>query len=180
MDWLSILCDLILPVLGLVLTVLVVPWLRETRAWKYVQLAVRAAEQLFGGGTGPEKYEYVQGLLASKFRLSDDEAQRLIEAAVRELEQVHTALTDGGDQPENGGAAREVVLVGLLSLLGTLVGSLAGILTANKMTNFRLEQLEKKVEKHNNVIERMAVAENAIQSAHHRLDELAERLDRDE
>ena len=74
----------------------------------------------------------------------------------------------------------EVVLVGLLSLLGTLVGSLAGILTANKMTNFRLEQLEKKVEKHNNVIERMAVAENAIQSAHHRLDELAERLDRDE
>lgn len=107
MDWLSILCDLILPVLGLVLTVLVVPWLRETRAWKYVQLAVRAAEQLFGGGTGPEKYEYVQGLLASKFRLSDDEAQRLIEAAVRELEQVHTALTDGGDQPENGGAAHE-------------------------------------------------------------------------
>ena len=74
----------------------------------------------------------------------------------------------------------EVVLVGLLSLLGTLVGSLAGILTANKMTNFRLEQLEKKVEKHNNVIERMAVAENAIQSAHHRLDELAERVDRDE
>ena len=89
MDWLSILCDLILPVLGLVLTVLVVPWLRETRAWKYVQLAVRAAEQLFGGGTGPEKYEYVQGLLASKFRLSDDEAQRLIEAAVRELESAH-------------------------------------------------------------------------------------------
>ena len=74
----------------------------------------------------------------------------------------------------------EVVLVGLLSLLGTLVGSLAGILTANKMTNFRLEQLEKKVEKHNNVVERMAVAENAIKSAHHRLDELVERLDRDE
>lgn len=74
----------------------------------------------------------------------------------------------------------EVVLVGLLSLLGTLVGSLAGILTANKMTNFRLEQLEKKVEKHNNVIERMAVAENAIQSAHRRLDALAERIDRDE
>ena len=74
----------------------------------------------------------------------------------------------------------EVVLVGLLSLLGTLVGSLAGILTANKMTNFRLEQLEKKVEKHNNVVERMAVAENAIKSARHRLDELAERVDRDE
>lgn len=71
-------------------------------------------------------------------------------------------------------------MVGLLSLVGTLVGSLAGILAANKMTNFRLEQLEKRVEKHNNVVERMAVAENAIQAAHHRLDELVERLDRNE
>ncbi len=88
MNWLSIVCDLILPVLGLVLTVLVVPWLRETRAWKYVQIAVKAAEQLFGGGTGPEKYDYVRKLLTAKFKLSDAEAQRLIEAAVRELDQV--------------------------------------------------------------------------------------------
>lgn len=49
----------------------------------------------------------------------------------------------------------EVVLVAILSLLGTLIGSLAGILTANKLTNYRIEQLEKKVEKHNNVIERV-------------------------
>lgn len=49
----------------------------------------------------------------------------------------------------------EVVLVALLSLLGTLIGSLAGILTANKLTNYRIEQLEKKVEKHNNVLERV-------------------------
>ena len=107
MDWINIISNVIIPILGIIITAIVIPWLRETRSWKYVQLAVRAAEQLFGGGTGPEKYEYVQGLLASKFRLSDDEAQRLIEAAVRELEQVHTALTDGGDQPENGGAAHE-------------------------------------------------------------------------
>ena len=33
------------------------------------------------------------------------------------------------------------------SLIGTLVGSLAGILIANKLTNFRLEQLEKKIDK---------------------------------
>lgn len=49
----------------------------------------------------------------------------------------------------------EVVIVAILSLLGTLVGSLAGILTANKLTNYRIEQLEKKVEKHNSVIERV-------------------------
>lgn len=49
----------------------------------------------------------------------------------------------------------EAVIVAILSLLGTLVGSLAGILTANKLTNYRIEQLEKKVEKHNSVIERV-------------------------
>ena len=49
----------------------------------------------------------------------------------------------------------EAVIVAVLSLLGTLVGSLAGILTANKLTNYRIAQLEKKVEKHNSVIERV-------------------------
>ncbi len=49
----------------------------------------------------------------------------------------------------------EVVIVAFISLLGTLFGSLAGILTANKLTNYRIEQLERKVEKHNNVIERV-------------------------
>ena len=49
----------------------------------------------------------------------------------------------------------EAVIVAILSLFGTLVGSLAGILTANKLTNYRIEQLEKKVEKHNSVIERV-------------------------
>lgn len=49
----------------------------------------------------------------------------------------------------------ETIVVALLSLLGTLIGTLAGILTANKLTNYRIEQLEKKVEKHNSVIERV-------------------------
>ena len=49
----------------------------------------------------------------------------------------------------------DVVIVAILSLIGTLIGSLGGILTANKLTNYRIEQLEKKVEKHNNVIERV-------------------------
>lgn len=49
----------------------------------------------------------------------------------------------------------EVVVVGILSLIGTLIGTLGGILAANKLTNYRIEQLEKKVEKHNSVIERV-------------------------
>ena len=48
----------------------------------------------------------------------------------------------------------EVAIVAILSLLGTLIGSLARILTANKLTNYRIAELEKKVEKHNRVIER--------------------------
>lgn len=49
----------------------------------------------------------------------------------------------------------ETLIVAILSLIGTLLGTLGGILAANKLTNFRIEQLEKKVEKHNNVIERV-------------------------
>jgi len=49
----------------------------------------------------------------------------------------------------------ETVIVGLLALLGTLIGTFGGIITANKLTNYRIEQLEKKVEKHNQVIERV-------------------------
>ena len=49
----------------------------------------------------------------------------------------------------------ESIIVPLLSLLGTILGTFGGILTASKLTNYRIEQLEKKVEKHNHVIERV-------------------------
>lgn len=49
----------------------------------------------------------------------------------------------------------DAVIVGLLALIGTLGGTFGGILTANKLTNYRIEQLENKVEKHNKVIERV-------------------------
>ena len=73
----------------------------------------------------------------------------------------------------------ETMIVALLSLVGTLAGSLGGILTANKLTNYRIQQLEEKVEKHNKVIERVfnlekheAVMEEAIKVANHRIDDL--------
>lgn len=69
------------------------------------------------------------------------------------------------------------IVVAICSLVGTLVGSLAGIMTANRLTNYRIEQLEEKVKKHNNLVERMAVVEQSAKSAHHRLDELIERED---
>ena len=42
----------------------------------------------------------------------------------------------------------------LINALVTLAGVFGGIITANKLTNYRIEQLEKRVEKHNNTIER--------------------------
>lgn len=48
----------------------------------------------------------------------------------------------------------DVVFVALISLIGTIVGTFGGILTSSKLTNYRIEQLEKKVEKHNGVVER--------------------------
>ena len=61
------------------------------------------------------------------------------------------------------------IVVAICSLVGTLVGSLAGIMTANRLTNYRIEQLEEKVKKHNNLVERMAVVEQSAKSAHHLL-----------
>ncbi len=62
----------------------------------------------------------------------------------------------------------------LLALIGTIVGSFGGIMTANRLTTYRLEQLEEKVKKHNNLVERMAIVEQSTKSAHHRIDEIVE------
>ena len=66
----------------------------------------------------------------------------------------------------------ETIIVGVLSLIGTLVGSLGGILAANKLTNYRISELEKKVEKHNNVIERVTILEQSSNTAWKRIDEI--------
>lgn len=65
------------------------------------------------------------------------------------------------------------IIVALLSLAGTLTGSLLGVLASNKLTVYRIGQLELKVEKHNNLVERMALVEMSTKSAHKRMDELS-------
>lgn len=66
----------------------------------------------------------------------------------------------------------EGILVALLSLAGTLLGSLAGILTASRLTNYRIEQLEKKVETHNKVVERTFKLEGRMTEAEHDIRDL--------
>jgi len=54
--------------------------------------------------------------------------------------------------------------IAVLALLGTLIGSGGGILAANRLTNYRIKELEKHVEKHNNVVERMYKLEKIVQA----------------
>ena len=68
------------------------------------------------------------------------------------------------------------IIVAILALIGTLTGSLAGILTANKLANYRIGELEKKVEKHNAVIERVALLEQNVNTQWKRFDELKAEL----
>lgn len=63
-------------------------------------------------------------------------------------------------------------MVAILSLCGTLIGSIAGILTANKLSNYRIEQLEKKVEKHNSIVERTFKLEGRMNEVEHDLRDL--------
>lgn len=71
------------------------------------------------------------------------------------------------------------VIVALLSLCGTVLGTFGGIVTSNKLTIYRIEQLENKVNKHNNLIERTfkleeaeALLEEKMRVANHRIDDL--------
>lgn len=73
----------------------------------------------------------------------------------------------------------ETVLVAILSLCGTLGGTLGGILVSNKLTNYRIEQLEKKVQEHNNLVTRTyhleadaEVFHEQMKVANHRIDDL--------
>ena len=67
----------------------------------------------------------------------------------------------------------------VLALAGSLIGTFAGIITSSKLTNYRLQELEKKQDKHNMVIERtykleerMELVEERQKVANHRLNDL--------
>ena len=72
------------------------------------------------------------------------------------------------------------IIVAFISLLGTLVGSISGVLVSNKLSNYRIEQLEKKLDKYvsnvDEMKERLVVVEQSTKSAHHRLDDIVQQL----
>lgn len=71
------------------------------------------------------------------------------------------------------------IIIALITLAGSAVGTLGGIVINIQMSNYRIEQLEKKVDKHNSLIERTyaieqhnAVVDEEIKVANHRIDDL--------
>jgi hypothetical protein len=64
------------------------------------------------------------------------------------------------------------VIIAIIAFCGTAIGTAGGIMTSSKLTNHRLEQLEKKVDRHNSIVERTYVLEEKVKVANHRIENL--------
>lgn len=64
------------------------------------------------------------------------------------------------------------IVVALISFAGTVLGSMLGVLKSNDKTLYRIEQLEKKVEAHNQLVERMTIVEQETKANEQRLERL--------
>jgi hypothetical protein len=71
------------------------------------------------------------------------------------------------------------IIIALITLAGSGIGSLCGIIISSRLTAYRLEQLEKKVDKHNGLIERTyrleekyALQDEKLKVTNQRIDDL--------
>lgn len=65
------------------------------------------------------------------------------------------------------------IIVAACSLVGTAIGSFSGM----RLMSYRIEQLEKKVDKHNNFAERVPILEEKMAVANHRIEDLERKWD---
>lgn len=70
------------------------------------------------------------------------------------------------------------IVIAIIAFFGTMVGTAGGIMTSAKLTNHRIEQLEKKVDKHNTIIERTYILEEKMKVANHRIDDLEKKVEK--
>ena len=72
------------------------------------------------------------------------------------------------------------LIIAILSFIGTTAGTVTGIIVSNRLSIYRIEQLEKKLDKYANNVdemrERLVVVEQSTKSAHHRLDDIVQQL----
>ena len=73
------------------------------------------------------------------------------------------------------------LIVALLSCIGTAAGAITGIIVSNRLSTYRIDQLEKKLDKYANNMdemrERLTIVEQSVKSAHKRLDDIAKQLE---
>lgn len=69
-----------------------------------------------------------------------------------------------------------IVQVALISGVCTFLGSLLGVIASSKLTEYRIKQLENKVEKHNNMVERTYVLEGAVLELQHDMRDVKAKL----
>ena len=83
----------------------------------------------------------------------------------------------------------DVIIVAVISLVGTLCGTFGGIMTSSRLTGYRIEQLEKKMEQFekklesrnetfNDVFERVLRLEDNDRRLEEKIDGLSKRLDK--
>lgn len=61
------------------------------------------------------------------------------------------------------------IIVAIISFAGTLIGTAGGILAAGKLTAFRLEQLETKLDNQSRTVAKIPVIEEKINNMNHRI-----------
>lgn len=66
----------------------------------------------------------------------------------------------------------DTIIVALIGFAGSGLGALAGVIASAKLTNYRLQQLEEKVNKHNNMVERTYALEGRMTEAEHDIRDL--------
>ena len=78
----------------------------------------------------------------------------------------------------------EAIIVALIGLAGSALGSIIGVIASARLTSYRQEQLEKKVQAHNNLIDRTyklerhnEVQDEKISVANHRIEDLEKKVD---
>lgn len=66
----------------------------------------------------------------------------------------------------------DAIIVAVISGLCTLAGSFAGVVTSSRLTQYRLSELEKQVNRHNQVIERTYRLEGRMDEVEHEVTDL--------
>ncbi len=71
----------------------------------------------------------------------------------------------------------ETIVVAVLSLVGTAIGSISAVFAANKLTNYKIDELKKTVERHNSLIDRTYRLEERATLMDEKLDNLDHRVE---